>query len=453
MKKKSFIMFAMCIAALLCLFATQVYATESKEYSKGSLNYIVLDDNTLKITKYHGEEKNYTIPSKIGGKTVSVIGRFAFLDADKLENLVIPGSVKVIEDEGIASCAKLKTIVINKGKLKNMSNLGIVSCHKLQSLRIPKNVKNIGTMYGCEKLKEIIIDAGNPYMCSIDGVVFSKDKKILLRYPQGKLIDEYVIPSSVEIVASWSFYDVGPLKVFIPKSVEKLEEEALACSRVEVYTDATKAPKKWKKALNNRTVRYKQKSKTANITLKKVSKLSCTQTTNTITLEWNRVDAADGYIVYKYNSKTKRYEKFKNTTDTTLKISKLKAGTVYKFKVIAFTKVNEKTIWGKYSDVLETATKTKTPVLSKLSAGSKQFTATWKSVSGATGYQVLYSTSSKFTSDTIKKVTIKGAKATKATVKKLKKSKKYYVKVRAYKSVNGKKIYSSYSSVKNLKTK
>lgn len=91
--------------------------------------------------------------------------------------------------------------------------------------------------------------------------------------------------------------------------------------------------------------------------------------------------------------------------------------------------------------------------LSKLTSGTKQLTATWKTVSGATGYEVAYSTSSKFTSKTTKKVTIKKAKTTKTTVKKLKKGKKYYVKVRAYKTVDGKKIYGAWSAVKSVKVK
>ncbi|MBR5438432.1 MAG: hypothetical protein IKV21_05875, partial [Clostridia bacterium] len=91
--------------------------------------------------------------------------------------------------------------------------------------------------------------------------------------------------------------------------------------------------------------------------------------------------------------------------------------------------------------------------LSKLSAGSKQLTATWKTVSGATGYEVAYSTSKKFTSKTTKKVKVNDAKTVKKTIKKLSKGKTYYVKVRAYKTVNKKPVYGAYSSVKSIKVK
>ena len=52
-----------------------------------------------------------------------------------------------------------------------------------------------------------------------------------------------------------------------------------------------------------------------------------------------------------------------------------------------------------------------------------------------------------------KKVNIKKSKTTKLTVKKLKKKKKYYVRMRSYKMVNGKKVYSSWSKTKTVKTK
>ena len=53
---------------------------------------------------------------------------------------------------------------------------------------------------------------------------------------------------------------------------------------------------------------------------KVTSKVTATQTTTTITLKWNKVTGADGYRVYKYNSKTKKYEKLKDVTKNTLKI-------------------------------------------------------------------------------------------------------------------------------------
>lgn len=95
----------------------------------------------------------------------------------------------------------------------------------------------------------------------------------------------------------------------------------------------------------------------------------------------------------------------------------------------------------------------KNPTVSSVSAGAAAFTVKWKKVSGVTGYQVQYSTSSKFTSKTSKTATAKKDKTTAKTVSGLKSKTKYYVRVRTYKTSGKKKKYSSWSSAKSVTTK
>lgn len=75
---------------------------------------------------------------------------------------------------------------------------------------------------------------------------------------------------------------------------------------------------------------------------------------------------------------------------------------------------------------------------------------TFKKADGASGYAVCYSTSKKFSGKSTKTVY---TKKTGCTIKKLKKGKTYYVRVRAYKTVNGKKNYGSYCVKKQVKIK
>ena len=96
--------------------------------------------------------------------------------------------------------------------------------------------------------------------------------------------------------------------------------------------------------------------------------------------------------------------------------------------------------------------KPKKTSIKKLSKGKKKFTVTWAKVSGVKGYQIQYSSDKKLKKNN-KSVTVTKQKTTKATVKKLESKKKYYVRVRTYKTVNGKKIYSPWSKVKSVKTK
>lgn len=81
----------------------------------------------------------------------------------------------------------------------------------------------------------------------------------------------------------------------------------------------------------------------------------------------------------------------------------------------------------------------------------KKLKAYWKKNTKVTGYQVQYSTSSKFKS--AKTVTVKGYKSTSKTITKLTKNKKYYVRVRTYKTVSKVNYYSGWSNVKSITIK
>ena len=101
--------------------------------------------------------------------------------------------------------------------------------------------------------------------------------------------------------------------------------------------------------------------------------------------------------------------------------------------------------------------KPKGVTIKKLTSGKKQIKLGWnKNTTQTTGYEIQYSTDKNFKSGN-KKVTIKKNKTTSSTVKKLKGNRKYFVRIRTYRTVkeNGKNvnIYSGWSKVKNVKTK
>ena len=88
-----------------------------------------------------------------------------------------------------------------------------------------------------------------------------------------------------------------------------------------------------------------------------------------------------------------------------------------------------------------------TTTITSVKAQSKAFTVKWKKKSSITGYQIQYSTNSKFKKGN-KSIKIKNAKTISKKITKLKVAKKYYVRIRTYK---GKK-YSKWSKVKSIKT-
>ena len=87
----------------------------------------------------------------------------------------------------------------------------------------------------------------------------------------------------------------------------------------------------------------------------------------------------------------------------------------------------------------------------KVKAGKKKLTVTWKKDKNVSGYQIKIATKKNFKG--AKTYTVKSYKTYKKVIKKLKANKKYFVKVRAYKTVGKSKIYGAYSAVRSCKVK
>lgn len=164
-------------------------------------------------------------------------------------------------------------------------------------------------------------------------------------------------------------------------------------------------------------------------------------------------------------SKTKyTYNGKKQTPSVTVKDSKgkeLKANTDYKVKLpsgrknVGTYEVKITFKGSKYSGskTLSYTINPKSTKLSKVSAKKKGFEAKWKKQSTQTkGYQIQYSTDSKFKSGN-KTVTVNKNSTTKKTISKLKAKKKYYVRIRTYKTVGKQKYYSDWSKSVKVTTK
>ena len=93
----------------------------------------------------------------------------------------------------------------------------------------------------------------------------------------------------------------------------------------------------------------------------------------------------------------------------------------------------------------------KAVILSKKSTKKRQVKLNWKYIKEAEGYVIQCSTNAKF--DSIKTVEVKGGDSQAKTIKGLKSGKKYYFRMRAYRTINGKRVYSKYSAKKSLKVR
>lgn len=354
-------------------------------------------------------------------------------------------------------------------------------CTNLFSLKIPYSVNEIDfASFYDSSIADIEVDAFNEYFSSLDGILFNKDKTKLIACPPQSIKTLYVVPKNVKIIESGAFENcVNLTGIRISQSVESIGWSVFGnCENLEYITVLNKncdipygdytIPKTITiYGYNNSTAQeYSEKYNCIFIALETHShawnspditkNATCTSTgvkMYTCTICGETKSETISALGHSFGNSTScsvcgvgnlNYVAPQPTTPTqptpTAPITTEKAPS-------GATKVNGEWV----------AKKQKNTKIKKLTNAKKSLKISWSKVSGVTGYQIQYSTTSKFTKKTTKSLTIKKNKTTSATVKKLKAKKKYYVRVRTYKNVklNGKtvKVYSSWTKAKTIKTK
>ena len=175
------------------------------------------------------------------------------------------------------------------------------------------------------------------------------------------------------------------------------------------------------------------------ITVKNVTK---TASTKTQTVKLGAKAKENAKLTYKSDSKYVKVDKKGKVT-----IAKNFVGKA----TITITSKATKNYKATTKKVTVTVNPAGTKLTSVKNYKGKKLKAYWKKNTKVTGYQVQYSTSSKFKS--AKTVTVKGYKSTSKTITKLTKNKKYYVRVRTYKTVGKVNYYSGWSNVKSITIK
>lgn len=168
-----------------------------------------------------------------------------------------------------------------------------------------------------------------------------------------------------------------------------------------------------------------------------------------LTLKWKKVAGADGYLLYRYNTSAKKWQKIKTTSKTRYEVEHLKAGTKYHFTVRAYDKTKSGvTYYGPYAATLTTYTAPdEVDNLSVTKTTQTSVSLKWSKAKGASKYQVyLYDSAAR---KYVRKATVSG---TSATISGLKSGVTYKFKVRAYKAVGNTKYYGDFSDSRKAKT-
>lgn len=95
-------------------------------------------------------------------------------------------------------------------------------CKRLKTIYIAKHIHTIEwNMFGCDNLQNIEVDANNEHFVSIDGVLFTKNKKCLVGYPSGRQ-GVYTIPEGTTKICNCAFKSSKLSEINIPSTVQHI---------------------------------------------------------------------------------------------------------------------------------------------------------------------------------------------------------------------------------------
>ena len=170
---------------------------------KGYLFYTCKDVNYL--VNYIDKDKNLILPTNYNGENY-VINNYAFAYCDNLTSIMISDNVISIGKNAFCYCGILEIVTIGNDVTRIGEN-AFYYCSSLESVTIGNGVTSIGenAFFNCSSLMSIIVDEDNAFYKSVDGNLYTKDEKTLIRYAIGKNDTNFVIPDSVKNIGDYAF--------------------------------------------------------------------------------------------------------------------------------------------------------------------------------------------------------------------------------------------------------
>lgn len=155
-----------------------------------------------------------------------VVGQFMFDDCKNLLSIKLPNTVKLIEF-AFDGCDNLLRLDIPRS-CEKFGSCAINQCPSLTTITIPAATKYFES-YNCSfcpSLTSIEVDPMNPWMVSEKGVLFSKDKTTLIKYPMGKNETSYSTPANVTIIEDWAFNSALFSQIKLPENLVSIGSSA-----------------------------------------------------------------------------------------------------------------------------------------------------------------------------------------------------------------------------------
>ncbi len=245
MKKTFYVLLLVCMTVIL-MVGTSFSADANTSGQAGNCQWsldgtvLTINGNGALRVDYGNAPWGKSITEVKINEGVTSISSGAFADCQSIYKVTLPTSLKTIEYGAFSNCTSLTSITIPNG-LTTIGNYAFSNCTSLLDITLPKTVTYVGidVFQECYCLNNIFVDSENPSFTSVDGVLFSKDKSVLLRYPPDKRGQTYAVPNGVKEIsmgafeATWNLLDIT-----LPDSITKIGFNAFY--KTVPYNDSSK---------------------------------------------------------------------------------------------------------------------------------------------------------------------------------------------------------------------
>lgn len=203
----------------------------------GKVTEVSLPDSLNSLGEY-AFSNNSSLAKIVFPDNLSSIGSFAFLYCRNLKNINFPKKCNfgswTFDDCGFTS------LLIPSSFEGSISGYCFSNNSNLKRVTVGENVNlnGRGIFSGCGQLNLLSVSSDNPYVCTVDNVLYTKDMSELLFYAPGKKNTEFTVPDGVKIIGDYSFDDIEALtKVTLPEGVTTLEEGAFrGCTNLSTFS-------------------------------------------------------------------------------------------------------------------------------------------------------------------------------------------------------------------------
>lgn len=219
--------FEKCTDLVKVKFSSKNTKLNEKAFRKcESLKTISLPKNLKEVPAYAFDGckslTKVTIPKKVGIMKKNAFSNCTKLKTVKLNKKIYALGDRVFADSGLTSLTlnsnlqfigngafqgtKVKKLAL-KGKVTYIGNRVFADCRKLKVISIPASVKgiNTGAFNNCTSLRAINVASGNKKYASAGGVLYNKDKTLLIQYPLHKGSSSFHVPGSVTKIRKNAF--------------------------------------------------------------------------------------------------------------------------------------------------------------------------------------------------------------------------------------------------------